>query len=202
VGEVSSLFLRIFSASRVGLDGSQSSDIDRRLLIPLLLTSVTIQAVTAIVRITTTYRAIELHLPVVWVGVISAVFAILPIFLAVRVGRFMDRGNDAQAAWIGSGLLVTACAGFWLFANSLTALLLLTALFGIAQLFLMASQQCCASAVPGPAAGIRCLATILSPARSGRASAHTSLPGREARQWCRRPGHCSALRLRSRRSRC
>jgi predicted MFS family arabinose efflux permease len=141
VGEVSSLFPRIFSASRVGLDGNRSSDIDRRLLIPLLLTSVTIQAVTAIVRVTTTYRAIELHLPVVWVGVISAVFAILPIFLAVWVGRFMDRGNDAPAAWIGSGLLVTACAGFWLFANSVAALLLLTALFGIAHLFLMASQQ-------------------------------------------------------------
>ena len=141
MGEVSSLFSRIFSASRVGLDGSKSSDIDRRLLIPLLLTSVTIQAVTAIVRVTTTYRAIELHLPVVWVGVISAVFAILPIFLAVWVGRFMDRGNDAQAAWIGSGLLVAACAGFWLFANSIAALLLLTALFGIAHLFLMASQQ-------------------------------------------------------------
>jgi predicted MFS family arabinose efflux permease len=141
VGEVSSLFSRIFSASRVGLDGSKSSDIDRRLLIPLLLTSVTIQAVTAIVRVTTTYRAIELHLPVVWVGVISAVFAILPIFLAVWVGRFMDRGNDAQAAWIGSGLLVAACAGFWLFASSIAALLLLTAMFGIAHLFLMASQQ-------------------------------------------------------------
>jgi predicted MFS family arabinose efflux permease len=141
VGEVSSLFPRIFSASRVGLNGSHSSDIDRRLLIPLLLTSVTIQAVTALVRVTTTYRAIELHLPVVWVGVISAVFAILPIFLAVWVGRFMDRGKDAQAAWIGSGLLVTACAGFWLFANSVAALLLLTALFGIAHLFLMASQQ-------------------------------------------------------------
>jgi predicted MFS family arabinose efflux permease len=141
VGEVSSLFPRIFSASRVGPDGSHTSDVDRRLLIPLLLTSVTIQAVTAIVRVTTTYRAIELHLPVVWVGVISAVFAILPIFLAVWVGRFMDRGNDAQAAWIGSGLLVTACAGFWLFANSVAALLLLTALFGIAHLFLMASQQ-------------------------------------------------------------
>ena len=121
MGEVSSLFPRIFSTSRVGLGGSQSSDIDRRLLIPLLLTSVTIQAVTAIIRVTTTYRAIELHLPVVWVGVISAVFAILPIFLAVWVGRFMDRGKDAQAAWIGSGLLVTACAGFWLFANSVAA---------------------------------------------------------------------------------
>jgi MFS family permease len=140
-GAVSSLFSRIFTASRTGLDTSgRANDIDRRLLVPLLLTSVTIQAVTAIVRVTTSYRAIELHLPVVWIGIISAVFAILPIFLAVWVGRFMDRGNDARAAWIGSGLLVVACAGFWLFAGSVTTLLLLTALFGIAHLFLMASQ--------------------------------------------------------------
>ncbi len=138
---MSSLFSRIFSASPTGLDQGRTSDIDYRLLIPLLLTSTTIQAVTAIVRVTTSYRAIELHLPVVLIGVISAVFAILPIFLAVWVGRFMDRGNDAQAAWIGSGLLVAACAGFWLFANSVVGLLLLTALFGIAHLFLMASQQ-------------------------------------------------------------
>jgi predicted MFS family arabinose efflux permease len=119
-------------------------------LVPLLLTSVTIQAVTAIVRVTTSYRAIELHLPVVWIGVISAVFAILPIFLAVWVGRFMDRGHDAQAAWIGSGLLVIACAGFWLFAGSVTTLLLLTALFGIAHLFLMASQQMLCIRCSGP----------------------------------------------------
>jgi predicted MFS family arabinose efflux permease len=150
-GAVSSLFSRIFAASRTGLDTSgRANDIDRRLLVPLLLTSVTIQAVTAIVRVTTSYRAIELHLPVVWIGVISAVFAILPIFLAVWVGRFMDRGHDAQAAWIGSGLLVIACAGFWLFAGSVTTLLLLTALFGIAHLFLMASQQMLCIRCSGP----------------------------------------------------
>jgi predicted MFS family arabinose efflux permease len=150
-GAVSSLFSRIFAASRTGLDTSgRANDIDRRLLVPLLLTSVTIQAVTAIVRVTTSYRAIELHLPVVWIGIISAVFAILPIFLAVWVGRFMDRGNDAQAAWIGSGLLVVACAGFWLFAGSVTTLLLLTALFGIAHLFLMASQQMLCIRCSGP----------------------------------------------------
>ena len=33
-------------------------------------------------RVTTSYRAIELDLPVIWIGVIAATFAILPIFLA------------------------------------------------------------------------------------------------------------------------
>ncbi len=121
--------------------GERTNDIDYRLLVPLLLNSAIIQAVYAIVRVTTSYRAIELHLPVVWLGVISAAFALLPIFLAVWVGRFLDRGNDAQAAWIASALLVIACLGFRYFAGSVTMLLLLTVLLGISHLFMMASQQ-------------------------------------------------------------
>jgi predicted MFS family arabinose efflux permease len=148
---VSSFLSRIVLASSAKIDArGRAHDVDYRLLVPLLLTSTTIQAVTAIVRVTTSYRAIELHLPVVWLGVISAVFAILPIFLAVWVGRFMDRGHDARAAWIGSGLLVVACAGFWFFAGSLKSLLLVTALFGIAHLFLMASQQMLCIRCAGP----------------------------------------------------
>jgi MFS family permease len=148
---VSSFLSRIVLASNARIDArGRTHDIDYRLLVPLLLTSTTIQAVTAIVRVTTSYRAIELHLPVVWLGVISAVFAILPIFLAVWVGRFMDRGNDAQTGWIGSALLVVACAGFWFFAGSVRSLLLVTALFGIAHLFLMASQQMLCIRCAGP----------------------------------------------------
>jgi len=134
-----------FLASR-----GRASDIDYRLLVPLVLYSATVQTIYAIVRVTTSYRAIELHLPIVWLGVISATFAIPPTLLAVWVGRLLDRGYDAQAAWFGSGIFVLVCAGFWLFANSLTALLLLTALFGVGHLFLMASQQmlCIRSAGP------------------------------------------------------
>lgn len=109
-----------------------------------------IQTIFAIVRVTTSYRAIELNLPVVWLGVITATFAILPMLLAVWLGRFLDRGHDAEAAWIGSDVFVVACAGFCFFAHSLAALLLLTALFGVGHLFVMASQQmlCVRSAGP------------------------------------------------------
>ncbi len=148
---MSNLLSRIVLASRTELDArSKINDIDYWLLIPLLLNSMIIQAVYALVRVTTSYRAIELDLPVIWIGIISATFAILPIFIAVWVGRYLDRGNDAQAAWIGCGLLVLACAGFWLSADSPATLLLLTVLLGISHLFLMASQQmlCIRSAGP------------------------------------------------------
>jgi len=103
---VSSFREKLPPAARTGPEaGSRTSDVDYRLLVPLVLNSAIIQAVYAIMRVTTSYRAIELDLPVIWIGVISATFAILPIFLAVWVGRFMDRGNDAQACWIGAATL-------------------------------------------------------------------------------------------------
>jgi predicted MFS family arabinose efflux permease len=150
-GAVSSFWEKLQPASRTGIDArGRANDVDYRLLVPLVLNSAIIQAVYAIVRVTTSYRAIELNLPVLWLGVISAAFALLPIFLAVWVGRFMDRGNDSQACWIGAGLLVIACAGFRFWANSITALLLLMVLLGISHLFMMASQQMLCIRCAGP----------------------------------------------------
>jgi MFS family permease len=111
-----------------------------RFVIPLLLTAFFEQTVTQLVRITVSYRAVELELSVVWLGIITAFFAILPMLFAVKVGRFIDRGNDARVAWFGGMLLVAACAGFALW-QSLVALLLFTALLGIAHLMLVIAQQ-------------------------------------------------------------
>ena len=128
----------------------QANNVDYRLLIPLVMYSATVQTIYAIVRVTTSYRAIELDLPIVWLGVISATFAVPPTILAVWVGRLLDRGYDAQAAWFGSGMFVLVCAGFCFFADSLTGLLILTALFGVGHLFLMASQQMLCIRCAGP----------------------------------------------------
>jgi predicted MFS family arabinose efflux permease len=117
-----------------------SSDIDYRLLAPVLANSVLIHIVVALVRVTTSYRAVELGLPIIWLGVISAAFALFPIFLAVWVGRFIDRGHDAVTAWIGSALIVVACAAFAVFSSA-AALLAATALLGTGHLFMMAAQQ-------------------------------------------------------------
>lgn len=116
------------------------ADMTYRFVPPLLLTAFFEQTVTALVRITTSYRAVELGLSVAWLGIITAFFAILPMVFAVKVGRFIDRGNDARTAWIGGGLMIVACAGFALW-QSLPALLLCTALLGIAHLMLVISQQ-------------------------------------------------------------
>src|SRR5258708_19882247 len=113
------------------------SDIDYRLLIPFLAHVMLIQTLILIVRITTSYRAIELGLPVVWLGIIATGFAIIPVFTALRVGRWIDRGNDARAAWLGSALVLVACIGFWVWPDSAIHLLGFSVLFAFLHLFFL-----------------------------------------------------------------
>ena len=101
---------------------------------------VLVQITTGMVRITTSYRIVELNLDVIWYGIIPATFALFPIFLAVSVGRFIDRNHDAHAAMIGSGMMLAAVVGLR-FADSPLSIMPFTALFGVGHLFLMAAHQ-------------------------------------------------------------
>jgi MFS family permease len=116
-------------------------DIDWGLLAPLLANAVMVHTVIGIIRVTTSYRTIELDLPIVWLGVISAGFALLPVFSAVALGRFIDRGNDSQAAWIGAALVLLSAAGFWAWSSSGLLLLVFTVVLGFGHMFCMASHQ-------------------------------------------------------------
>src|SRR5262249_29982631 len=117
------------------------SDIDYRLLIPFLTHVTLLQTLILIVRITTSYRALELGLPVVWLGIIATGFAIIPVFTALQVGRWIDRGNDARAAWLGSALVFIACVGFWAWPQSAMHLLGFSVLLGFGHMFCMAGHQ-------------------------------------------------------------
>src|SRR5580693_7078426 len=107
---------------------------NRRLLLAILSTAFFEQVVA------TTYRAVELGLSVVWIGIITAVYAVLPIAIGVPLGRFIDRGYDAVTTWIGAGLLIVGCAGFVLFPD-LVGILVATAIIGTAHLLFVVSQQ-------------------------------------------------------------
>src|SRR6188508_1664154 len=113
----------------------RASETDFRLLLPLLVCTMLVQLVTAMVRVTTSYRAVELDLSIVWLGLIAATFAICPILIAVRVGRQIDRGYDVQTTWLGSAIFAVACAGF-AFANSPLALLAASAVMGTGHIML------------------------------------------------------------------
>ncbi|MGH6767703.1 MAG: MFS transporter [Xanthobacteraceae bacterium] len=125
-------------------------DFDWTLLAPLFVHVIFTHVVIAVVRVATSYRTVELELPVVWLGMISAAFAILPIFMALKVGRFIDRGHDAHSAWIGGTMMLAASICLWLWPLSAMHLLFFTIILGTGHMFLMAAQQMltlrCASA--------------------------------------------------------
>jgi predicted MFS family arabinose efflux permease len=121
--------------------GLASREIDWGLLAPLLSHVAVTHVVVGILRVTTSYRTLELGLSAFWLGAISAGFAILPIFLAVKIGRYIDRGHDARFAWIGSALMLIAAFGLWAWPISAAHLLGFTIVLGTGHMFLMASQQ-------------------------------------------------------------
>ncbi len=117
------------------------SDIDYHLLVPFLAHVTLTQTLILIIRITTSYRALELGLPVLWLGIIATGFAIVPAFTALQVGRWIDRGNDAKANWIGSSLVLMACVGFWAWPQSALHLVAFSVLLGFGHMFCMAGHQ-------------------------------------------------------------
>lgn len=125
-----------------------SPDVNYRLLIPLLINTGVVQLAIMMIRVTASYRAIELGLPAIWLGVITSSYAVLPLMLAVSVGRFIDRGHDALSTWIGGSLMMVAAAGFVVW-SSLIGLIVCMAMLGVSQMFLIAGQQIvCMRAVP------------------------------------------------------
>jgi predicted MFS family arabinose efflux permease len=130
-------------------DHIRNSDIDYRLLVPLLLSSLLVQTVTALVRVTISYRAVELGLSLVWLGLIAAVFAIFPILIAVQVGRLIDRGYDTRAASVGAAIFLMAMTGFAVWPTP-AGLLLFSTVMGLGHIMLMASQQMICVRAAGP----------------------------------------------------
>jgi MFS family permease len=116
-------------------------DIDLRLLGPLLIHVTLMQMTVVMMRITTSYRAIELDVPVIWLGIISAGFALLPIIAAVPLGRFIDRGNDSRAVWMGAVLILAGCFGFWMWADSALHLFAFSVVLGLGHTCSIAGQQ-------------------------------------------------------------
>ncbi len=127
-----------------------ASDFRPRLLIPFLLHSALFQLVTALTRVTVSYRSIELDLSVAWYGAISSGYALLPIFMALPLGRWIDKGRDAHAIWAGAALTVVANLGLWIAADAAWLLLLFTVIGGVGHLCLMAGHQMFALRCSGP----------------------------------------------------
>src|SRR5207245_515190 len=127
----------------------QGEGINLNFLIALMATSFLEQTIVTLIRVTTSYRAVELGISLVGIGIIAAAFSILPIALAVVIGRYVDRGNDAKSVWLGAVLMIASSAGFMI-AQSQITLMLFTALLGAAHMIMTVGLQVLSARPAGP----------------------------------------------------
>ena len=125
-------------------------DIDVGLLVPLFLHSVFVQMLIPLVRVGTSYRALELDIPVVWIGIIAASFAMLPVVFAIPIGKMMDRGHDSRAAQAGAALVLVGSLILWIAPDGRTQLLLANVVLGVGHLLCMAAHQVISVRSAGP----------------------------------------------------
>ena len=94
-----------------------------------------------LVRPATSYRALELGVDPGLLGLVVASFSILPVFLAVGIGRATDRGREQGVLLLGAGLMIAAGFGLLFAAASLPALLGWNLLLGVGHLMSLIGEQ-------------------------------------------------------------
>jgi MFS family permease len=109
-----------------------------------------LQMLVPLVRVGTSYRAIELGLPVVWVGIIGASFAMLPVVFAIPIGKMMDRGHDSRAAQAGALFSLIGATMLWLAPDGRFHLLVANVVLGVGHLLCMAAHQVISVRAGGP----------------------------------------------------
>jgi len=98
------------------------------------------QAAQYLARPMTSYRLLALGAGPREVGYVAAAFAVVPVFLAIPLGRFADRRRTETLLVAGSILLATAC-GALAFGASVWALAAASVVLGLGHLALMLGVQ-------------------------------------------------------------
>ncbi|NMR19053.1 MFS transporter [Cellulomonas fimi] len=103
--------------------------------------AVVVQALTYVLRPTTAYRALELEVPASQLGLLSGAFAVVPLLIAIPVGRMTDLRGERLVLWTGAGLMLVATAGLAWLADSFMALLLWSVVLGVGHLLTIVGEQ-------------------------------------------------------------
>jgi MFS family permease len=108
---------------------------------PLLAHSVLIQATTFLLRPAGSYQALAIQAPASLLGLIGASFALVPVLLALPVGRLVNRLGERRLMLAGSLVTVAASLVFLFGSGSITGLLLANAILGAGHLGCVISHQ-------------------------------------------------------------
>jgi MFS family permease len=116
-------------------------ELGRRSTAALLVHSMLIQALTFLLRPAATYRALELDVPGLALGLLAASYAVFPLLLAVPTGTLVDRLGERRLMAAGAAVVLASALFLLLWGSSIAALIIGTALLGVGQLACVVGQQ-------------------------------------------------------------
>lgn len=106
----------------------------------LFLSGVLLHGAYDAVRVLVSYKVIALGGGAAEVGVIAATFALVPVLLALRIGRRVDACGSRGAMVVGTVLSAAACAAIWA-SGSLAVLAAANAALGLGQVMTFLAGQ-------------------------------------------------------------
>jgi MFS family permease len=107
----------------------------------VLVHAVLLQAMVFVHRPMTSYRAIELGVPIVGLGLLSSTFALVPLLLAIPSGRATDRIGERPVMLAGAAVMVVAAATFLVLGDSIAGLAFANITLGTGQLLSVVGEQ-------------------------------------------------------------
>jgi len=107
----------------------------------VLAHALTLQLGAYIVRPSSAYQALELGVSPGLVGLVAASFAVVPLLVAVPLGRWNDARPPFQSLLPGAALMVLGGVGLLWWTSSLTTLLVWNAVIGLGHLMSVLGEQ-------------------------------------------------------------
>lgn len=119
-------------------------------LVPLVISAALIHVVVHLLRIGTSYRALDIGLTPAAIGVLTAAFGLAPMLLAVQIGRMNDSRGEWLSALLGAAATLAVSIGFLFAATSFEMLLVLSCGLGLAQVLQISALQMITTRCSGP----------------------------------------------------
>jgi MFS family permease len=103
--------------------------------------AVLLQAALQLLRVATSYRALELGASGVALGAVAGSYAILPTVLSVSLGRIIDKRGERIPFRAGAVMMLVAAGGFLLAGTSVPLLIVWSTMLGLGHLLSAAGEH-------------------------------------------------------------
>ncbi len=100
----------------------------------LLLHAFLVQLAVGVAKPTLAYRALEINVPVEFIGILAGSFSLLPVALALPIGRLADTRSTRVLLALGAVAMLIAGAGMLTSSDSFTLLILWSVCIGLGHL--------------------------------------------------------------------